>query len=136
MKETITNTWCDTHASRGEEVHGLTMRVTIDDEGPLEIDLCAECITELVDPLRKTIATFGQPVTDGPRRRARKQASAPAPTPAKKSSSSRSSRAKSAKVSPAEVRAWAIENGHELPNRGRIPQDIQQAYDEAHTKKA
>lgn len=33
---------------------------------------------------------------------------------------------------PAEVRAWAREAGHELPDRGRIPSEIVDAYREAH----
>jgi len=32
----------------------------------------------------------------------------------------------------AEIRAWANDNGHEVPARGRIPQDVREAYDAAH----
>lgn len=32
---------------------------------------------------------------------------------------------------PAEVRAWARENGHEVPDRGRIPAELVDAYREA-----
>lgn len=32
----------------------------------------------------------------------------------------------------AEVRAWATENGHEVPERGRIPAEVREAYDAAH----
>lgn len=32
----------------------------------------------------------------------------------------------------ANIRAWAKENGHEVSDRGRIAQDIQDAYDAAH----
>ena len=32
----------------------------------------------------------------------------------------------------ADVRAWAIENGFEVASMGRIPADVQKAYDEAH----
>jgi hypothetical protein len=31
----------------------------------------------------------------------------------------------------AEVRAWAQANGYEVPERGRIPNDIRDAYDDA-----
>ena len=31
-----------------------------------------------------------------------------------------------------EVRAWAQENGHEVPERGRIPATVREAYDQAH----
>jgi hypothetical protein len=34
--------------------------------------------------------------------------------------------------SAAEVRAWAVEQGYEIPNRGRIPGDVREAYDAAH----
>jgi len=30
------------------------------------------------------------------------------------------------------VRAWARENGHDVPARGRIPREIREAYDAAH----
>jgi Lsr2 len=32
----------------------------------------------------------------------------------------------------ADVRAWAIENGYQVPDRGRIPNDVRAAYEEAH----
>ncbi|WP_456093719.1 histone-like nucleoid-structuring protein Lsr2 [Nocardioides jensenii] len=32
----------------------------------------------------------------------------------------------------AEVRAWARENGHDVPDRGRIPADVRAAYTAAH----
>jgi len=32
----------------------------------------------------------------------------------------------------AEVRVWAQDNGHDVPDRGRIPQDVRDAYDAAH----
>jgi len=31
-----------------------------------------------------------------------------------------------------EVREWARENGHDVPERGRIPADVREAYDSAH----
>jgi hypothetical protein len=31
----------------------------------------------------------------------------------------------------ADVRAWAVANGYDVPERGRIPNDIRTAYDEA-----
>ena len=33
---------------------------------------------------------------------------------------------------PAEVRAWAQDNGYNLPDRGRIPAQVREAYDRAH----
>jgi hypothetical protein len=35
-------------------------------------------------------------------------------------------------ASAADVRAWARENGHTVPERGRIPAEIREAYDAAH----
>lgn len=29
----------------------------------------------------------------------------------------------------AEIRAWAVENGYDVPARGRIPADVREAYD-------
>lgn len=34
--------------------------------------------------------------------------------------------------SPSVVRAWARANGHDVPDRGRIPRDVRVAYDKAH----
>ncbi len=31
-----------------------------------------------------------------------------------------------------EVREWARDNGHSVPDRGRIPADVREAYDAAH----
>ena len=31
-----------------------------------------------------------------------------------------------------EVREWARQNGHEVPDRGRIPAEVREAYDAAH----
>ena len=33
---------------------------------------------------------------------------------------------------PKEIRAWATENGYELSERGRVPEEIRQAYEAAH----
>jgi hypothetical protein len=34
--------------------------------------------------------------------------------------------------SPKEIREWARANGYEVPDRGRIPADVREAYDAAH----
>lgn len=34
--------------------------------------------------------------------------------------------------SAADMRAWAQENGHNVPERGRIPAGVREAYDAAH----
>jgi hypothetical protein len=33
---------------------------------------------------------------------------------------------------PKDVREWAQQNGYEVPDRGRIPQDVREAYDATH----
>jgi hypothetical protein len=33
---------------------------------------------------------------------------------------------------PSEVRAWAKDNGFDVPERGRIPADVKDAYAQAH----
>ncbi len=35
-------------------------------------------------------------------------------------------------ASAKEIREWARENGHAVPERGRIPADVREAYDAAH----
>jgi hypothetical protein len=35
-------------------------------------------------------------------------------------------------ASAKEIREWARENGHDVPERGRIPADVREAYDSAH----
>ncbi|MEV5003349.1 histone-like nucleoid-structuring protein Lsr2 [Nocardioides sp. LML1-1-1.1] len=35
-------------------------------------------------------------------------------------------------TSAKEIREWARENGHAVPERGRIPADVREAYDAAH----
>lgn len=44
----------------------------------------------------------------------------------------RRTRAQTSRTSTSEVRAWANENGYTVSDRGRIPIDVQSAYDAAH----
>ncbi|WP_426242710.1 histone-like nucleoid-structuring protein Lsr2 [Nocardioides sp. LHG3406-4] len=44
----------------------------------------------------------------------------------------RSAAASTSGVNAKEVRAWARANGHSVPERGRIPADVREAYDAAH----
>ena len=48
------------------------------------------------------------------------------------STSSRSNAASSGGPAAAEVRAWARENGHEVPERGRVSAEVREAYAAAH----
>lgn len=66
--------------------------------------------------LRDAIAPFvghARKVTGAPRRGGARKASSDGP-------------------SPKEIRAWAKENGYETSERGRVPEEIRQAYDAAH----
>ena len=44
----------------------------------------------------------------------------------------RLSRARSGGATPAEIRAWARENGWDVPERGRVAAEVREAYDAAH----
>ena len=43
-----------------------------------------------------------------------------------------STKAASGGTSAKDVREWARANGHKVPDRGRIPADVREAYDAAH----
>lgn len=51
-------------------------------------------------------------------------------TPAK--TAKKTSAAQTGEVTDAEIRAWAIDKGHEVNARGRIPTDLKQRYFKAH----
>lgn len=53
--------------------------------------------------------------------------------PSKKTSTSEST---DDGASASEVRSWAIQQGIEVPGRGRLPQEVRDAYDEAHHQEA
>jgi hypothetical protein len=40
----------------------------------------------------------------------------------------KTSKASSNGVTPKEIRAWAAQNGYEVPERGRIPAEVSEAY--------
>lgn len=68
------------------------------------------------EKLREAVAGFvghARKVTSAPRRGGAKKAVGDGP-------------------SPKEIRAWANANGHDVPERGRVPESIRQAYDAAH----
>lgn len=76
--------------------------------------------------LREALASYiGHARKVGSGRRARKGA-------ASSSSSSSSSSSAAAGPTAREVRAWAREAGHDVPDRGRIPSEVREAYDAAH----
>jgi hypothetical protein len=49
----------------------------------------------------------------------------------RKTGSKTRSRAKQSGPSAADVRGWAKDNGYSVPDRGRIPADVREAYDAA-----
>lgn len=70
------------------------------------------------EKLREAIAPFvghARKVTGAPKRGGAKKSAASSDGP-----------------TPKEIRAWAIENGHELSERGRVPEEIRAAYEAAH----
>ncbi len=82
-----------------------------------EIDLNDSHAEELREALAGYIGHARKVPSSGRRAAARK------PAPAASSASG---------ASAADVRIWARENGHEVPERGRIPAEIREAYDSAH----
>jgi hypothetical protein len=82
------------------------------DGSSYEIDLNADNAGKLRDALALYIG-HGRKVTGGAGRRGRRSAANAGGTSAK------------------EVREWARANGHDVPDRGRIPAEVRSAYDAA-----
>lgn len=80
-----------------------------------EIDLNDKNAQALRDALAPYLG-HARKVTSGPRRGGRKAAPA----------------ANGSAGSAKEVREWARANGYDVPERGRIPGEVRQAYDAAH----
>jgi Lsr2 len=91
------------------------------DGAQYEIDLSADN----ADKLREALATY---VGHGRRAGGRRRSSGGG---AGRSSGSRSA-ASSGAPSAADVRAWARENGWDVPERGRVSSEVREAYDAAH----
>ncbi len=91
------------------------------DGAQYEIDLSADN----ADKLREALAPY---VGHGRRAGGRRRSSGGG---AGRSSGSRST-SSSGGPSAADVRAWARENGWDVPERGRVSSDVRQAYDAAH----
>ncbi|GAA1954384.1 Lsr2 family protein [Nocardioides panacihumi] len=82
------------------------------DGSSYEIDLNADNAGKLRDALALYIG-HGRKVTGGPGRRGRRPAANAGGTSAK------------------EIREWARANGHDVPDRGRIPAEVRSAYEAA-----
>lgn len=85
------------------------------DGAEYQIDLTAVNAAELRDTLNPWITHARR--SGGRRKRGTRQ------TPTRPSSG----------PSTADIRAWAQENGWDVPSRGRVPANIRNAYDAAHT---
>ncbi|NLT30722.1 MAG: Lsr2 family protein [Propionibacterium sp.] len=106
------------HVSLEDDIDGSAGDETITfaiDNTTYEIDLSAANAAKLRDALALYIGHARKVTGKGARKPA---ASAPA--------------AASTGPSAAEIRAWAIEAGHELSPRGRVPKEIREAYAAAH----
>lgn len=60
-KQLVTYVWCDNHPD-DEQVPATTVRITLGNQVPRELDLCDVCRKELIDPLQTLLAEQGQPV--------------------------------------------------------------------------
>lgn len=100
-----------------EEGQGETVHFSLNGTA-YEIDLTSEHADELRSAL--------QPYVDA----GRKANSGSARATSARTGSARKRPARNPEV--AAIRAWAKDNGHELSERGRIPQPIVDAYNDAH----
>jgi hypothetical protein len=55
-------------------------------------------------------------------------------TPAPKTRATKRTSKRASTKSTAAIRAWAVENGHEVNARGRVPASVVEAYDLAHKR--
>jgi hypothetical protein len=86
------------------------------------LDLCAEHLAELRKDMRPWLRSSAEPGSS-----TRK----PSSRTARRSATTRSGKPRRNTDGPA-IRAWAAENGWDLPERGRIPADVREAYTAAH----
>ena len=110
---------CDLH---GDETEASTSVLLTSGKKRIELDVCQAHLDELFEAGRKPTSTGGpsKGQRDGTRR----------------SATRRTGKARQTGPSTADVRAWAIENGHSVNARGRIPADVVAAYSEAHGQDA
>src|SRR5205085_1193263 len=107
---------CDRH--RGEVEAVGTMEISIDGERR-KLDLCAEHLAELRKTMRPWLRGATAPAAKGRSRSAAKKSG--------RSSGGRAARSSDA----AAVRAWARDNGWDIPTRGRIPSAVREAFSAA-----
>lgn len=94
----------------GEATQTISFSV---DNTNYEIDVNDDNAAKLRDALAPFVG-HARKVTGGPRRGARRSA------------------AQASGPSAKEIRTWARANGYEVSERGRVPEEVRQAYDAAH----
>ena len=126
-KTLIVQLTCDRcKAEKGENVDGAQTVSFGFDGYDYSLDLCTEHADDFHNTVQGLISWSSDRARSGGGRRARRDGSADAGAAAPARSSSDRERLKA-------IRDWARENGHpNLGDRGRIPQAIVAAYDEAH----
>jgi hypothetical protein len=82
------------------------------------------------EPVKKTAAKKAIAETTAVKKKAAKK------VPREKAPAKRAASKVPAKTTNREIREWAIGKGLEVSSRGRIPAEIEQAFDDAQTKKA
>lgn len=107
---------CDLH---GDETEATATVLVTSGKRRIELDLCQPHLDLLVSTGRKPGPT-GSP--DGPRQNG-----------ARRAATKRRTKVRQTGPSTATVREWAIESGHSVSTRGRIPANIIAAYSEAHS---
>ncbi len=128
-KTLIVQLTCDRcKAEKGENVDGSQTVAFGFDGYDYSLDLCAEHADDFHNTVQGLIGWSSDRSRSGAGRRSRRgssgEESASAATPARSSSDRERLKA---------IRDWARQNGHpNLGDRGRIPQAIVTAYDEAH----
>lgn len=105
------------------------MKISIDSSEPL--DDVIRVIGAMYD-VTLTATPAGAPAAEAPKTPARAgRGGRGRAASAASGNGRRRSRARVTKVSNAELRSWARENGHTVSDRGRIPASVAQAYQDA-----
>lgn len=95
------------------------------DGAQYEIDLSADNADKLREALAPYIAHARRANSSSGRRRSSGGGGG-------RSSGGRSGSGSAGGASAAEIRSWARQHGHEVPERGRVSAEVREAYDAAH----
>ena len=128
-KTVIVRAICDRCIAEGKEGVDSTGEVTFSYDGfSYTLDLCAPHADDFHNTIQALIAASTDRSPVGAPRRAR---SAPAPDGVPLSKSPRQP-ARRDKEQIGAIREWAKANGHKVSDRGRIPGDVEAAFQAAH----